>query len=167
VWDKEIGWGPFPLIALLYTPDGRLAYGRADATVVMSECPGEITAYGAGCAGSGGFVPALGVTGCATAGGAIEVSISQALGGSTAFMLLGLGQGSSPLKGCTLLVDPVLPTIVPLGLAGSGAGNGSLVLPAILPPSIPDVLFTLQAWIQDAGAVKGWATTNGVQVSLE
>ena len=138
-----------------------------DATVVMSECPGEITAYGAGCAGSGGFVPALGVTGCATAGGAMDVSISQALGGSTAFMLLGLGQGSIPLKGCTLLVDPLLPTIVPLGLGGVGPGNGALTLPAILPSTIPDMVFTLQAWVKDAGAAKGWATTNGVQVSIQ
>jgi len=112
-------------------------------------------------------VPALGVTGCATAGGAMDVSISQALGGSTAFMLLGLGQGSIPLKGCTLLVDPLLPTIVPLGLGGVGPGNGALTLPAILPSTIPDMVFTLQAWVKDAGAAKGWATTNGVQVSIQ
>jgi WD40 repeat protein len=167
VWNKETGWGSFPLMALAYAADGRLAYGRADATVVMSECPGHIEAYGAGCAGSGGFVPALDVSGCATAGGAITVSIDGGLGGASAFLLLGLGQGSAPLKGCTLLVSPLLPPLLPLALPGSGAGNGALSLPALLPTSLPDMSFTLQAWIQDAGAPKGWASTNGVQLDVE
>jgi len=112
-------------------------------------------------------VPSLDVTGCATAGGAITLDIAQGLGGGTAFLLLGLGQGSIPLKGCTLLLDPLLPTFVPLGLGGVGAGNGSLSLPAILPSTTPDIVFTMQAWVKDAGAAKGWATTNGVQVSVE
>lgn len=167
VWDQETGWGPFPLLPLAYAADGRLFYGRADATVVMSNCPGHITAYGAGCPGSGGFVPALAVSGCATAGGAINLSIDRALGGSNAFLLLGLGRGSKLFKGCTLLVDPLVPPFVPLVLGGSGPGNGSLAFTGILPSNAPEVIFILQAWILDAGGVKGWATTNGVEVSIE
>ena len=166
-WDQEAGWGPFPDIALLYLSDGRLAYGRCDATVVMSRCPGHIEAYGEGCPGSDDFVPTLGVTGCATRGGAITLSIGDALGGSTAFLLFGLGQGSAPLKGCTLLVDPLLAPFVVLGLPGSGAGGGALSVPAVLPPSMPQIGFTLQAWVHDAGAAAGWATTNGVQIDVE
>jgi WD40 repeat protein len=167
LYDKETGWGPFPLMALNYSADGRLAIGRADATVVMSECEGLIETYGVGCPGSGGFVPALGASGCATAGGALTLSISGGLGGANAFLLLGLGQGSLPLKGCTLLVNPLLPVMVSLTLPGSGAGNGALTLPSILPTNLPDGIITLQAWVHDAGAAKGFASSNGVQLTIE
>jgi WD40 repeat protein len=167
VWDRETGWGPFPLLPLAYSADGRLAYGRADATVVMSRCPGTITSYGAGCPGSGGFVPALSMSGCATAGGAVTLSIDDALGGSRGFLLLGLGRGSKQLKGCTLLVDPLVLPFVPVVFGGSGPGNGSLEIPAVLPPDMPKIVFTLQTWILDPGGVKGLATTNGVEVSVE
>jgi hypothetical protein len=167
VWDQETGAGPFPLLPLAYAADGRLAYGRADATVVMSECPGHITTYGAGCPGSGGFVPALALSGCATAGGAITLSIDQALGGSSGFLLLGLGRGSIPLSSCTLLVSPLVFPFVPVVLGGSGPGNGSLAISANLPSNAPKLVFTLQAWILDSGGVDRWATTNGVEVSIE
>jgi hypothetical protein len=167
VWDKETGWGPFPLLPLAYATDGRLAYGRADATVVMSNCPGHITAYGTGSPGSGGFVPALALSGCATAGGAVTLSIDHALGGSSGLLLLGLGRGAIPLKGSTLLVDPFVPPLVPVALGGSGPGNGSFALSAVLPSTTPEIVFTLQAWILDAGGVDGFATTNGVEVSVE
>jgi WD40 repeat protein len=167
VWDQETGWGPFPLLPLAYAADGRLAYGRADATVVMSNCPGHITTYGTGGPGSGGFVPALALSGCATAGGAITLSIDQALGGSSGFLLFGLGRGSIPFKGSTLLVDPLVPPLVPVVLGGAGPGNGSLALSGVLSSTMPDIVFTLQAWILDAGGVDGFATTNGVEVSVE
>ena len=167
LWTKETGWGPFVQLPLVYAADGRFVYGRTDATVVMTATQGAIASYGAGSAGSGGFVPALSVTGNATAGGSLTVKVQQALGGAQAFMLPGAGQGSAPFKGGTLLAAPLVGPIVPLPLGGSGPGNGSVSVQALLPTSVGSIVFTLQAWVHDLGAPAGWASTNGVQVGLE
>jgi WD40 repeat protein len=169
VWDRETGWGPFPLLPLVYLADGRLAYGRADATVVMSGCPGQITAYGSGLAGSSGFVPALSVGGCATAGGALLLIVNQALGGSTAHVVLGTGQGAIPLAGGMLLVDPLVTPVpfVSLPLASGGPGAGTVALPVITPPWFTPQTLTTQAWIPDGGAIQGWSNTNGVSLTFQ
>ncbi len=166
-WDEEAGWGPFPSLPMVYAADARLAYGRADATVVMSACPGAIEAYGAGCAGAGGFVPVLAITGCATPGGALELTIAQGAGGGLAVLALGHGQADIPLLGCTLLVAPPLTTPVVLPLAGVGPGAGTAQLSAPLSPATPPLVVALQAGILDPGAPSGLSATNGVLVTVE
>jgi WD40 repeat protein len=168
LYDEETGThGINPELPLVYTPDGRLAYGRTDPTVLMSQCDGSTTPYGAGRAGSGGFVPALSVDGCASPGGTLQFAVSNALGGSTAFLLFGLGPGSSQVKGCTLLVAPLLPTIVALPLTAGGAGAGGVAFPALVPPSTPDVTLALQAYVVDPAGPAGFTSTNGVLLQIE
>ena len=138
--------GPVPLLPLAYAADGRLAYGRADATVVMSNCPGHITPYGTGSAGNGGFVPALALSGCATAGGAIHLSVDQALGGSHGLLLFGLGRGSLPFKGSTLLSTRSCRRSCRSCSAARGrATDRSRCRASCRQHS--EIVFTLQAWI--------------------
>jgi hypothetical protein len=57
--------------------------------------------------------------------------------------------------------------VLVLTLGGSGAGAGVLSLPALIPPGSPEVVFTLQAWIPDAGGTQGFSNTNGVEFHIE
>lgn len=166
-WDKETGWGPFPQLPLVYAADGRLAYGRTDATVVMSECPGGFEPYGAGCAGAGGFVPTLGAGGCATVGGTVTFEVSDASGGALAFLVVGTSQASLPIFGCTLLVAPLLIPPIALPLSGVGPGSGGAELSVPLSSGMPAVALALQAGILDPGAPSGWSATNGVLMTIE
>jgi WD40 repeat protein len=168
MYDEETGThGINPELPLAYTPDGRLAYGRTDPTIVMTTCDGSIESYGAGTAGSGGFVPDLDLGGCASPGGTLSIAIHDALGGSQAVLLMGLTQASVPLKGGTLLVGSLLPTFVVLPLGGAGAGNGSIELQALLPPNTPVASLALQAWVVDPGGPKGFAASQGVLLGIE
>jgi WD40 repeat protein len=168
-WDKETGWGPFPQLPLVYAPDGGLAYGRTDATVVLSDCPGAFEGYGVGCAGAGGYVPALGGSGCATAGGTVTFEVSDGAGGALAFLVVGSSQASLPIFGCTLLVAPLLipPVAMPLSDVGAGPGSGIAELSVPLSSGMPSVTLALQAGIFDPGAPSGWAATNGVLMTIE
>lgn len=167
VFDRETGWGPFPNLPLAYAADGHLAYGRSDPTVVLAKCPGRVDTYGAGCAGSGGAVPALGATGCATTGSLLTITAGDALGGAPAILLFGAGAGAQPLLGCTLLVLPVLPVTLPVALSGSGAGNGGFDLPLLLGPGFPALAFTTQLFVLDAGGPAGLSASNGLALAIE
>jgi WD40 repeat protein len=166
-WDEETGWGPFPQLPLAYGLDGRLVYGRTDATVVMSECPGALEPYGEGCAGAGGFVPVLAAEGCATAAGTLTLAISGAAGGGLAFLVVGASQAALPIFGCTLLAAPLLTPPVVLPLTGAGPGAGAAALSVPLSSAVPAATLALQAGILDPGAPSGWAATNGVLVTIE
>lgn len=134
-------------------------------------CGGTLFSYGSGCAGTGGFVPTLAMTGCAASGYDVVLDIANGPGPSQAIVLLGLGQASTPIGGgCALNVSPVLPvTVGPLPLFGVGPGNGAISAPVTIPP-VAAVLITvtLQAVIGDATAPNGlgFTLTNGVSVTL-
>lgn len=124
-------------------------------------------AYGAGCPGTGGFIPALSVLNCPAAGGPISVLLDQALGGSSALLLIGLGQGQIAVgQGCSVLVSPILPAILTLPLGGGGAGNGTVLLNGVIPPAAAGLTFTLQTAVIDGGTILGAAFSNGVQIDV-
>ena len=77
-----------------------------DVRAYQSDCAGYVVEYGEACVGSGGFVPSLGADGCPTEGGAITVTIADALGGKclcrtplTADVLLAEIEGRPPAYG--------------------------------------------------------------------
>ncbi|MFG0317848.1 MAG: hypothetical protein ACF8XB_11280 [Planctomycetota bacterium JB042] len=126
-----------------------------------------VTEYGAGCAGAGGFVPSLAFNGCPAPSASVSVDIAGGVGGAMAAILLGTGQGSTPLgSGCDLLLTGVSPVAIIVPLGGSGNGNGSVSLPATLPASLPSGAFTLQAFCGDGTTGLGFSVSNGVQVTL-
>ena len=132
-------------------------------------CPGGSTlAYGAGCAGSGGFVPSLTVDGCPIVGNTLQFTVSNGLGGSTAIFLLGVGQANVPVGGgCSLLINTVFPATfsVPLGGAGNGGGSVTFFSP-VLPASAAGATVNLQAFVVDAGNPIGGAGTNGLEINF-
>lgn len=136
-------------------------------------CGGTIFPYGTGCAGSGGFVPTLAVSGCASAGDLAAFAIDHGLGGSQALFLIGFGQGAVPIGGgCLLnLLAPLPAPIGPFPLLGSGPGTGSIsfVLPVLAGQSAASTIglaFVLQAFVIDAGNPIGATATNGVALHL-
>ena len=133
----------------------------------------SIITYGSGCAGNGGIIPTYTITGNAMAGGLITLNIADAVGGSVAYIFLGLQQAAVPMGGgCFLNVAP--PIAASLGpfalypLGGSGPGVGWLSIPALLPGTLqPGFSFTSQVFILDSGVPKGFSNTNGVEVTLQ
>lgn len=129
--------------------------------------------YGAGLAGSGGFVPVLGSSGGAPRFGNPDwaLELSQALGGSTSVMLVGFGPASLPFKQGTVLVDlfggPGLMIFLPVFGTPGAAGAGFFTLPAPVPeePLYAGLTWYSQFLVQDPGAPAGWAMTNGVSVT--
>lgn len=130
------------------------------------DCPSLATQFGDGCDGSGSFVPELRAEECAIAGSTLSITIDQALGGSSALLFFGLGQGAAPILGtdCSLVVLPLLPLVVNLPLAGVGPGAGTITVFGALPPSVAGATFNLQSLIPDAGVARGFAATNALGV---
>lgn len=154
------GVADFSVSAPTYDGGGKLW------VVSAADCSG-ITKYGIGCLGSGGFIPHLQLTGCATAGGSVGLTLSGALGGSLAVVFVGLQPASIPIKGgCTALVDP-LPGELVLQLAGVGPGNGQATHVGEMPPgTAAGTSLALQALVIDPGVPSRYSTSNGVHVVL-
>lgn len=129
-------------------------------------------AYGSGLAGSGGFVPLLGSSGGAPRFGNPDYALvlSQALPGSTTFLLVGFQPASLTFKQGTLLVDTfsgpglviALPVLGPPGVPG--AGGFTLSAPVPEEPLFAGLTWYAQHVVQDAGAPKGYALSNAVEV---
>lgn len=119
--------------------------------------------FGAGCPGTGGFVPELSLSGCADSSGSVNLEINKGPGGSVAALLLGLGQASSPLGGgCTLLLSGVLPQTLMLPLFGTGPGSGAISISSGLPANLLAGSITAQSFVADSALGQGFTSTNGV-----
>lgn len=134
--------------------------GSAYAFVIC----GTLAQYGAGLAGSGGFVPTMTGNGCPRLGETIDIEITGGLGGAQGCMLFGFQQLSFPLFGGTVLVNPLVCLTHSLG--GAGAGNGTRTFSLTIPVKIDYVGqdFYFQSLYIDAGAVQGASFTNGVNL---
>ncbi|MCB9881171.1 MAG: hypothetical protein H6834_05225 [Planctomycetes bacterium] len=140
--------------------------GGMDVTTIAGTSCAFVIEYGAGCAGSGGFVPTLSVGGCPAPGTQLSIDLANGLGGSTAAVVFGLGQIQVPIGGgCDVLVNPIGVNIT-LALNGSGPGQGSYSLPIVLPIPLPPGTFVLQGVCIDPGATLGFTLTNAVQVTF-
>ena len=141
-------------------------YGRGIWDYDSSACPGSINSYGQGCPGSGNIVPALVMSGCPSPGDAIRLTLTGALGGAHAILVLGQQTASIPLGPCTLLVGGMFPVqpVIPLG--GAGPGAGGFDFPISLASTVALADLTLQAWIVDPGAPSGKCATNGVAFQI-
>jgi len=128
--------------------------------------------FGQGCAGAGGKVPAIGMTGELKLGSKnFFVTLGNARGGSGVSAFFALGVTKSTVNfggGCTLLVTPNLLLRLPVsGL--SGAGNGSSSLKLLIPnnPKLKGATAHVQWGVVDpAAAGIGIAFSNGATLSL-
>jgi len=132
---------------------------------------GTGSSYGQSWAGSGGFTPEwIAVSPPQRGNSAYKVGLKGGLGGATAH--LGIAPSAAPsgafAGGVPLninLFDPSL-TSVTLTLSGSGHGNGHGTFHAPIPddPSLVGLTLYGQWWVEDPGAVNGFATSNGLQL---
>ena len=120
--------------------------------------------YGSGCAGSLG-VPAFSGSGAVVGGGAVSLTLTNALQNSTALLFMGTQQVALALPGgCTLLAGGTL--ILP-GLALPVDGTGSLTVGGNLPATLPSGALFFQMIVVDGGAANGqFAVSNGVKMTL-
>jgi hypothetical protein len=102
--------------------------------------------------------PSLWGHGSLAPGSAVGLELGAALPSSWAAIAVGLSQLQAPFKGGVLVP---FPDLVLDGLATDGIG--SLSLATVWPTDVPsggEVVF--QAWIDDPGALHGWAASNGL-----
>jgi outer membrane protein assembly factor BamB len=139
-----------------------------DVRAYRTDCDGYFVPYGTACAGTGGFLPQLTGSGCPSPGQSVTLSIEDALGGAFSILFFGLGKGLSPVHAaCDLQINPILSTLVPLALPGSGAGNGDLDLTGTLASSVLPGDVYLQVLVADTGAAFGIAATNALHMHIE
>ncbi len=143
-----------------FSPQGLQAF------VLLPDSDGGFDVYGAGCAGSGGFLPGLWGQGDPTGGGSFSLALTNGLGGGAGLLLVGLGNQSAPFKGCTLSVLPLSSLSVPLALTPGGAGGGLWSLDVTLPASVPAGSLFLQAALSDAGGPAGVTVTNPLRLDV-
>ena len=145
---------------------------------------GGTSPLGTGCAGSGGFVPVAGTTGggaCAPSP-SFALTLSNALGGSLAILLVG-GSSSSwvgfPLPAnlaalgmpsCSLLVSAEFTFLAVTSGVGPGAGAASVGIPIPADPALVGGTAYVQWYVVDPGPVPfaffPGAMSAGLQVQI-
>lgn len=151
--------------------DTATGFGRINAAAALALASGgvlgSVTAYGAGLPGGTGVVPIIAGTGGTPKVGnaAFGISLRRAGIGLTAWLPLSLAQAALPFKGGTLHVDPVV--LLALMVATVGP-DGTVQMPLPLPadPQLAGLVFDAQWLVQDPGAIKGWALSPGVKVTV-
>ena len=137
----------------------------------MTPCTATGSAYGFGCPGSGGFVPALSARGCASPGGFLTLLVEDALGGSTSAAFV-VGAGPTNIQvggGCGVLIQLGGSFVVPFALTGLPVhGQGRATVPVFIPPTIlPGTSLALQAAILDPASPFQWAASNGLSLTIQ
>lgn len=136
---------------------------RLEAT---SLCLGSTSPGGPGCAGSGGCVPAIAMTGCPQSNQNFGYSVSNGVGGQLAILLMGLSSGSvTASNGCVLQLGSLLPSTVPLVLSGSGSCSGASAV-ATMMPTLSSATLHFQAACADPGHAGGFTLSNSVAVTF-
>ncbi|MFG0320282.1 MAG: hypothetical protein ACF8XB_23615 [Planctomycetota bacterium JB042] len=157
-------------------PSGPLSWNPGSNEVAtllevdLGPCGGAIAAYGAGSAGTGGFVPALTASGCPAVGGALALRVEDVVGGASGFLMVGLAEGEVPFAGGALLVDPIVAAFaLPVGGAPGVGGAGTVDVPVgvIAEPALAGVTVVMQAGFVDAGTGSGVVLTQGLRLEFE
>jgi hypothetical protein len=109
------------------------------------------------------------VSGCPTPGASIAIHFDDFVGGSVAL----LGVATSPaaieiVPDCTLRLGAILFDFIPVvSLNGSGSGQGSAVLNALLPATLGTQTLYLQAFGYDPSQSFPFVGSNGVELHVE
>ena len=137
----------------------------------LPSCPAPNN-FGAGLAGTGGFVPHLAATGGTTRVGnpSFALQLSNGRGAATGVLVISGQQRSVPLFGGTLLVNtnPALSVKIPVVLTGAAGvgGVGTKTVPASLPATVANLDAYCQFALHDTGAVQGWSFSDGLHFKV-
>ncbi|MCI0589850.1 MAG: integrin alpha, partial [Planctomycetes bacterium] len=149
-------------------PSGLADAGRATVFSLVGIPPGA-SAYGSGCAGTGGAVPRISTYGGppSTGNGGFGFAVSRGLGGAVAFLFL----GTAPLVpgfswgGCDQLLSGLILRVEPPATLGgtAGAGGAGFRLKGVpVPPdaSLLGLVVHFHWLILDPGSPNGSFTTS-------
>jgi ligand-binding sensor domain-containing protein len=150
----------FQCEAVQFDADGDLwasAMSEGVVEILVGGTRGAWTLLGDGLPGAGGLVPELVGSGTLEAGSSNTLTLSDARPSAPAWLVVGLQAVNLPLKGGVLVPDPLLA----LSLQTSPAGG--LALAFHFPAGVPSgTELVLQAWVQDAAGIEGFAASNGL-----
>jgi hypothetical protein len=127
-------------------------------------CPGTISSFGSGLAGSGGLLPTVDVGACPRIGSTLPVHVAEGPAGGVGLLLVGRFTGALPLFGGTVYVLPPYAS-QPLVFADSN-GAAQLMLPVPDLSQLVGVSFFLQAGFADLGAVQGVSLSAALELVL-
>lgn len=102
--------------------------------------------------------PSLTLAGPLTGGSTVEVALADALASAPCWAIAAVNELSAPFKGGILVPQPEV--ILPLVTTPVGALDLSFTWPVGVPAGVPS---WYQVWIQDPGAVLGFAASNAVR----
>lgn len=163
--------GPGTILATSLPPSSVGGSGEAATMIEIPAptCIGALHGYGSGKAGKGGFVPALGASGCPIPGGSLTISLGSVVGGASGMLFVGTAKAAQPFAGGTLLVFPIqlaLPLTMP-GAVGV-AGDGNVQFPATLPddPALSGLSLFVQGVFADSAVSSGAALTGGLEITI-
>jgi hypothetical protein len=138
-------------------------FGTQSVQITSIRIAGSLTIHatwfdlGHALSGTGGE-PLLQGAGTLAGGEPMSLSLSGALPGGTAFLVIGFAALQAPLKGGVLVPSPDI--VLPLTIDAFG----ELVLSAPWPAGLPgDLAIHFQHWIPDPVSLKGFAASNGVR----
>jgi len=141
--------------------------GTVTVSVGAPACAGSSEWFGFGSVGSGGFLPRLSASGCATPGASGALILDDALGGTFATLYGGLGRAQREyFPGSVLRVGTIAFRVPSIPVTGVGAGQGGFVFPFTIPPTFPAADLVFQVFVHDPGAGKQWAGTNGLELHV-
>jgi hypothetical protein len=144
------------------------------ALVVTANCDvpvdGSFATYGSGTPGTGGFVPALALSGSPDIGDDVSLDLTDGRGGATALVVLGFARDSTPYAGGQLLVlPPWISFMVALGGTPGTGGAGSISIADTLPnddPALIGAVVDFQVLVADPAATKKVALSNGAELVI-
>lgn len=148
--------GTFGKTRVIGTVPGFEITGTIGPEIVV-EVPGAWATLPGAIAGTGGLVPTLAGEGILLPCDPVTLIITDALGGATAYLVLGLPALNLPLKGGILVPDLDFFIIFPM------PPSGDVTLTGPFPDGIPPgTTIYFQAWFPDPGAIKNFSATNGL-----
>jgi hypothetical protein len=145
--------------------------GRLNLRTALEGCPCRVRfeQFGAGLAGSGGFVPTLSGTDGSCAGGDHALHLADVLGGATGALWFGLAQGDIPFLGGHFYIDLGSAwSLITLTLQGQPGlpGAGFLDLPGVDMNLYSGLTIYLQGLFLDGGARFGVSLSNGIKMII-
>ncbi len=140
------------------------SFEMIDVERTAGACPGAVTEFGTGLAGTAGLVPTIDVGACPRIGSMLPVHVGAALPGGVGLLLVGRFSGPPPLFGGTVYVLPPYAS-QPVVFADAN-GAAQLMLPVPNLPQLVGLSFFLQAGFSDPGGPQGVSLSAALELVL-